>query len=252
MSTIKTTTNHNWFHFDDDSTLGCLAFPMDDATVILYKRNSSDAWDQYGSSILTDEGFFIFENVDTGRDPGDLCTNSNWFMVEVDASEHGLPGSWSYPEDLFRFSHNQPRPIGIPEAGCIRVDFVFEACEWHPYDGSSQQPDAVRGHWVSEDDNGNTFSLSFGSGEGTCPIDSNAISVGNCFMGHWNNVPCLDEWAAEDDYCEYVFWPVGGDVTDAFGWFWTYWTAPWPNWAMHCHRPDGDLFVLVDYVFLED
>jgi hypothetical protein len=68
-----------WYFFDADSAEGCQAYPVDGAIVTLYKRNSSAGWDQYGSTTLTDDGYYIFEDIDTGHDAGDLCTNSAWF-----------------------------------------------------------------------------------------------------------------------------------------------------------------------------
>jgi hypothetical protein len=171
----------------------------------------------------------------------------------VNAKGEGcLPYDWNYYEEISRFSHNEPRPNGIPDAGSIRVDFIFESAQWDPYNGSSLQPDLMKGHWVSEDDYGITYSLQQGLGEATCPIGSNPTTTGSCLFGHWSNAPCLDEWADEDDYCEYVYWPKNGDSGDALGWFWTYWTDPWPSWAMHCHQSDGELFILVDFVYLQE
>lgn len=234
------------YYFGSDSVLGCLAFPIHEAIVTLYKRNAYNEWEQYGPSVLTDEGYYVFEDVNVGRNQQDLCTYSDWFRIEFDANDQ-LPEDWYYFDVLNRFSNNSPRPAGLSDAGDVRVDCIFEASQWNVYEGHSLQADAISGHWVSH--SGETaYSLTFGNGEATCPIDSNAISVGNCFMSHWNNTICFTTWDEVKDYSQYVFWPIGGDESDAIGWFYCYWSVDWPNYAMHCHRPTSNLMIIVDFI----
>jgi len=239
-----------YYEYGDSIAPGCVALPVNDADVSLYKRNSSSGWDLYGSTVLTDDGYYVFDDIDVGRDSGDLCTNSHWFKVLVDATEEGcLPEDWAYPMRLTRFSHNALRPSGIPDAGAIRVDFVFESSCWYVYTGSSLDVDELTGHWVTEDAT-ETFSLEQGNGEATCPFNDNTVDVGSCLHGHLHNTFCFDDWEEEDDYSEYIFWPLNGDEGDALGWFYTYWTEPWPVFAKH-YDINNNVFIVVDIVYLQ-
>lgn len=237
-----------FFYNGDSSATACVALPIDGGEVTLYKRNSSSGWDQYGSTILSDDGLYVFEDIDVGRDAGDLCTHSDWFKVFVDARD-SLPSGWAYPVTLIRFSHNEVRPNGIPDEGTIRVDFVFESSAWYVYDGSSLDVDMLTGHWVSENDS-TAFSLEHGNGEASCPISENSIEIGSCLRGHWSNAECFDAWETEDEYSEYVFWPINGDEGDALGWYYTYWTEPWPSFAKHVNT-NNDVLIVIDYVYLQ-
>lgn len=101
-----------WYHFSTDSAEARFSVPVDSGKVSLYKRNDSSGWDQYGSSVYSDQGYYVFEDIDTGSDSSDLCTNSNWFRIEFDATGH-LPVGWDNPRVQDRFSTNSVRPAGI-------------------------------------------------------------------------------------------------------------------------------------------
>ncbi len=47
------------YYFANDSTDGVETYPIHEATVKLYKRNSSSEWEVFSSSILTDSGFLL-------------------------------------------------------------------------------------------------------------------------------------------------------------------------------------------------
>lgn len=242
------------YYFANDSTDGVETYPIHEATVKLYKRNSSSEWEVFSSSILTDSGFFCFNDVDLSRDSSALCTSSNWFMVEFDASEQGcLPPRWAYQDTLYRFSHNEVRPAGVPDAGSIRVDCIFEGSDWVVYNGSSLQIDKLTGHWMSEDSGGITFSLEQGSGKATCPIDSIQVDVGSCMIGHWSNTECLDDWDDASGYSYYFFYPKNGTQADALGWYYTVWSNAWPNYGFHQDESmPSSVFIVNDFAFIED
>jgi hypothetical protein len=235
------------YEYGPDSASGYVAYPIDGAYVSLYKRTSSDTWVQYGSTIQTDEGYYVFEDIDVGRDETDLCTNSNWFRIRINA-EGCLPYGWQYMEQMVRFSNKAVRPSGIPDAGDIRVDCVFEACHWDEYDGSSLQADALQGHWVAED-NGTAFSLAYSNGELSCPIDQNVIQIQMCFVGHVGVETVFSTWDDEEDYSELVVWPYGEDESEAVGWFYQYWSADWPSYAFHVNQAvPPQQYIIMDFI----
>jgi len=235
------------YEYDSESELGYVAYPIDDAYVTLFKRTSSDTWVQYGSPIQTDEGYYVFEDIDVGRDASDLCTNSDWFRILINA-EGCLPDKWQYMEEMVRFSNNTVRPSGIPDAGSIRVDCVFEACNWDEYDGSSLQADELQGHWVA-DDNGTAFTLVDSNGELSCPIDQNVIPIRMCFVGHVSVASVFSQWEDEEDYMELVVWPYGEDESEAIGWYCAYWSDDWPSFAFHeSQATPPHLFIVMDFI----
>lgn len=238
----------------DLSTLGCVAFPLDGATVRLFKRCSSGEWIPYGSAEVTEGGFYRFEQVEICRGVESLCTYSNWFMVRADASTasevHAIDGD---SRILERYSHFMPRPSGIPDAGSIRVDFVFGSesdtlINSGGY-GAHLQPGSLTGNWVAEDEDGVYFSLNHGSGSGTCPIGANHVEIGNCIVGHWHNTEAFQEWQDLEGYAEYVFWPFNGDIDDAFAWFYHYWTPDIPHYALQYRA--GRAVRVVDLVYTQ-
>jgi len=234
------------YEYDSESEPGYVAYPIDDAYVTLYKRTSSDTWVQYGSTIQTDEGYYVFEDIDVGRDASDLCTNSNWFRIRINA-DGCLPDKWQYMVEMVRFSNNAVRPSGITDAGSIRVDCVFEACFWDEYDGSSLQADALQGHWVAVD-NGTAFSLERSNGELSCPIDQNVIPIQMCFLGHVGvDDTVFSLWEDEEDYMELVVWPNEEDESEAFGWFYAYWSDDWPSYAFHESQVLKQ-YIVVDFI----
>jgi len=236
------------YAYDSLSSVGCVAYPIDGAEVTLYKRTALSTWTQYGSLTHTDEGYYIFEDINVGRDASALCTNSGWFRVVINAAAVGcLPADWDYMIEMVRFSHNTVRPSGVPDAGAIRVDCVFESSQWTEYDGSSTQADIFQGHWIA-DDEGTAFSLIEAEGQTSCPIDSNVISCATCFMGHLSLETCFSEWEDEEDFMEFVVWPFGEDESDAFGWFYAYWSDDWPSYAFHENPRKAQQIVLIDYI----
>ena len=241
---------------NDESTLGCMASPMHGATVRLYKRLAEGGWEPYGTPVQTVYGFYRFEEVDTGRGANSLCTNSDWFRVQVDASTSQtslLPGTDERLLD--RFSHNTPRPAGIPDEGSIRVDFVFSSAsesilEGRPlFEGSHLNPSLFTGNWVAQDENAVFFSLNQGSGMATCPIGENPVDVGNCIVGHWSNSEAFQSWDYLQDYAEYAFWPFNGDPEDTFAWFYHYWTNSTPFYALHYQN--GRAARIADFVYIQ-
>lgn len=235
----------------------CLAFPIDSAVVTLYKRTDSSGWETFGSTVNTNSnGYYVLENIDIGDGSDDLCTYSDWFRVEVDASASGcLPSGWSHYDTLDRFSHNETRPDGIPDAGDIRVDFVFEGSDYTVYSGSSVGLAELMGHFVAEDDQSVFFATSNRAKfNATCPFERNEIESGSCLWGHFTNTAGFTAWSDEDSYSEYIFsYEFEGDsVYTEFAWSYTYWTLPWPIWATHYHRLQPfSKFICRDFVYLQ-
>lgn len=242
-------SNQDYYYYfaEEEYAEGKIAVSLDNSTVTLFSRSSSFGWNQYGSSVLSDDGYYVFEDIDIGQDPGDLCANSDWFMICFDASNH-LPQGWSYPAIQYRFSHNTVRPDGTPDEGSIRVDCVLFDTDYVVYNGSSVNVFEAQGHWVTESD-GTMFSVSHGEGYGTCPIEQNTISIGSCLVGHWHNGVGLTRWSDEDDYARYVFWPTEDESGDIIVWCYTYWTMPWPSYAMHRIGTEPKLYLVSDYVY---
>lgn len=243
--------------YPPDSIYCRMAFPVNDADVTLFKRTRSSAsgWEMFSTDSTNSDGYYVFENIDIGDGIGDLCTYSEWFRVEVDASARGcLPSGWSYADILDRFSHNETRPYGIPDSEDIRVDFVFEGSDYTVYSGNQVTIDKIEGHFVAEDDNDILFAPSNNTYDATCPIGSNEIEGGGCLWGHWFNTAGDTAWSDIDAYSEYIFsYRFNGgyeemEIADCY----TYWTLPWPSWAAHYKTSSpSNRFICRDFVYLQ-
>lgn len=232
---------------------------VDGATVTLYKRNTSNGWDTFGSSTTTDEdGYYHFDDVEIGSGINGLCPNSNWFRVKINASATGvLPSWWSYDDVLHHYTKNIPQPSGFPDPGWIRIDVNFCTSDYDTPPERSFKLWGVQGHYCFEDGEGGYTSTSMNNGYATCPVGEHETDVEGCMPGHWNNNNQSDDWSDEGeplngqpDYAYYEFWdtppPDPPILKVAEGYY--YWDMDWPEWALHEETEGDDVIINIDFV----
>lgn len=235
--------------------------PVNEATVTLYKRSAQNGWDTFGSSTTTDsDGYYHFDDVDIGSGAGELCTNSDWFRVEFDASDASTPLPLGYDDTLYRYAKNEPQLSELPDTGWIRIDIIFCSAS---YDNPPVRPFddwGVEGHFCYDDDGECTFP-DMVDVVASCPVYEHTTISGGCMTGHWYNLDQNEDWSDEygdplsgqPDYALYEFVTVdiyGEEYKFGEGYY--YWDLDWPSWGLHQSITSfaRDTFINIDFVDL--
>ncbi|MCP4228782.1 MAG: hypothetical protein GY771_01355 [bacterium] len=245
-------------YYNHDITEGS---PVEGADVTLYKRTAQGGWTAFGSSTATDgDGYYDFDDVEIGSGINDLCTNSDWFRVEFDATEAETELPEGYDEVLYRYAKNEAQPSGLPDTGWIRIDlnFVPTFSVLNPPNRAYTEW-GVMGHFCYFDGEGCAFPTNEGV-YATCPVGENPATGGGCVTGHWNNLDQSEEWSDEygyplsgqPDYARYEITDrqMGEEVKLGEGYY--YWDLDWPSWALHQRPPSfySNAFINIDFVDL--